>query len=208
MNEVERWYEFVATKIFDRLRSPLLLVLRAYIGWQFFVTGRGKLQNIERVTAFFDSLGIPAPGLNAWFVGSLECVGGLLLLAGLCSRPVALLLAGNMAVAYLTADRDVVVNIFDDPESFTAAEPFLYLLVSLLVLAFGPGAVSVDRAIRKWRGASAGRGALAPAVLLLLLGAVPAPQYAEATFAGGCFWSFETLPGVISVIRLHGKAQE
>ncbi len=133
----------------EQLQPLLLLVFRVYWGWQFFITGKGKLLNHEPVTEFFASLHIPAPGFNAWFVGGLECVGGLLLLLGLCSRPIALLLSGNMLAAYLSVpeDRQKLLQIFQDPAPFLAADPFFFLLAAVLVLAFGPGALSVDRLI-------------------------------------------------------------
>jgi hypothetical protein len=67
----------------EYLQSPLLLSIRLYWGWQFFLTGKGKLMNLERTSNFFLSLHIPLPHLNAWVVGVTECVGGLLLLTGL-----------------------------------------------------------------------------------------------------------------------------
>jgi putative oxidoreductase len=70
----------LAEKAFAPFGNVVLLVLRLVWGWQFLTTGLGKLQNHERVTGFFTSLGIPAPGLNAWFIGGLELVGGALLL--------------------------------------------------------------------------------------------------------------------------------
>ena len=57
------------------------LGLRLVFGWQFFLTGRGKLAHLERTTEFFASLQIPAPGAHALGMGMLECVGGLLLVA-------------------------------------------------------------------------------------------------------------------------------
>jgi putative oxidoreductase len=139
------------TERLERLFAPLggvvLLVLRLVWGWQFLTTGLGKLQNHARVTEFFSSLGIPAPGLNAWFVGSLEMAGGALLLLGLFSRPIALLLTGNMFVAYLTADRPALFGVFHDLDAFLKADPFWFLFVSVVVLTLGPGAISVDRLI-------------------------------------------------------------
>jgi putative oxidoreductase len=129
------------------LPSPLLLAVRLYWGWSFFQTGKGKLMNHDQVTEFFTSLHIPMPGLNAWMAGATECFGGLLLLAGLASRATAIPLIITMIVAYLTADLDVVKNIFSEPDKFTAADPFLFLLASLIILAFGPGAFSLDRII-------------------------------------------------------------
>jgi putative oxidoreductase len=130
----------------EPLQSLILLLFRSYWGWQLFLTGKGKLLNHQNVVSFFTELGIPAPGINAWFVGGLECFGGLLLLLGLCSRPVALLMAGNMTVAYLSVaeDRAKLLSIFSDPEPFLMADPFFFLLMSVLVLAFGPGNFSLD----------------------------------------------------------------
>lgn len=134
------------------LQSLVLLIFRLYWGWRLFLTGKGKLMNHEGVTGFFTSLGIPFPGLNAWFVGCVECFGGILLLIGLCSRPTAFFVACTMVVAYLSvdADREKVANIFSDPAPFLAAAPFFFLLMSVLVLAFGPGWVSVDGALKYW----------------------------------------------------------
>jgi len=139
----------LAEKVFAPFGSLVLLVLRLVWGWQFFTTGLGKLQNHGRVTDFFTSLGIPMPGLNAWFVGGLEMVGGALLLLGLFSRPIAFLLTGNMLVAYLTADRPALFGVFHDLDSFLKADPFWYLFVSIVVLTLGPGALSLDRLLTK-----------------------------------------------------------
>jgi putative oxidoreductase len=136
----------------DYLRSPLLLVLRGYWGWQFAQTGWGKLMNLERTAEFFGSLGIPLPKLNAVMAGGVECVGGALLLAGLGARLVSVPLAATMLVAYVTADNEAVREIFSDPEKFTSAAPFLFLLVALIVLAFGPGTFSLDHMILKKAG--------------------------------------------------------
>ena len=65
------------------MQSPFLRVLRLYFFWQLFLTGKGKLANIGKVSEFFASLGIPLPTLNTYFIGSLECFGGLLLIIGL-----------------------------------------------------------------------------------------------------------------------------
>src|SRR5579871_4050851 len=114
------------------LQSPLLLVVRLYWGWQFFQTGKGKLMNHEKVTDFFQSLHIPMPGLNAYLAGTTECLGGLLLLIGLGSRLVSLPLIFVLAIAYITAESDALKAIFRDPDKFTAATPFLFLMACLM----------------------------------------------------------------------------
>jgi putative oxidoreductase len=132
------------TRIGSLLQSPLLLVLRLYFGWQFFQTGLGKLKNLERTSGYFADLHIPAPMVNAVAAGTIESVGGVLLALGLCSRIVSVPLAFTMTVAYLTAELDTVKNIVQDPDKFVSATPFLFLLVALLVLAFGPGRFALD----------------------------------------------------------------
>ena len=131
------------------LQSPLLLVIRLYWGFAFARTGWGKLMHLDRTAEFFGSLHIPLPKLNALLAGSTECLGGLLLALGLFSRPAAGALAGVMAVAYATADREALAAIFSEPDKFLEAAPFLFLLASLLILVFGPGKVSVDHFRRR-----------------------------------------------------------
>jgi putative oxidoreductase len=131
------------------LQSPFLLALRLYFFWQLFLAGRGKLGNIGRVSEFFASLGIPLPTLNAYFIGSLECFGSLLLIVGLASRPLSLLIFISMTVAYLTADYEAVSSFFNDPDKFVKADPFPFWLTALIVLIFGPGKISIDALINR-----------------------------------------------------------
>lgn len=129
------------------LQSLLLLAMRLYWGWQFFQTGKGKLMNHEKFVGFFHELQIPFPGFNAYLVGCTECIGGLLLLAGLCSRLVSLPLIFLLTIAYVTAEADSLKHIFSDPDKFVTAAPFLFLVTCLMVLAFGPGKISLDALI-------------------------------------------------------------
>jgi putative oxidoreductase len=138
-------------KIGNLCQPLFLLFFRLNWGWQFFVTGKGKLLNHKDIVEFFASLNIPFPDMNAWFVGGLECTGGILLILGLASRPIAFLLAGNMTVAYLSveADRETVFNFFKDQDPFLQADPFFFLLTAIIVFCFGPGPISLDALIAK-----------------------------------------------------------
>lgn len=149
MKKIEHLYRLAMTRGFDYLRSPLLLIGRLYIGWQLFLTGRGKLGNLEQFTGYLTSLHVPMPELNARFVASLECFGGLLLLAGLAARLIAIPLVINFIVAYAAGDHEAFVNAFNNPDAFIAATPFLYLVVSLVILGFGPGFFSLDTLIAR-----------------------------------------------------------
>ena len=141
------------------LQSFLLLVVRLYWGWQFFLTGKGKLMDLEKPTEFFQSLGIPFPHAQAMLAGATESFGGLLLLAGLCSRLVSIPLMILLSVAYLTADLDKVKMIFSDPDKSLTADEFLFLFAVVLVFVFGPGKFSIDWLIkRKVASPSSGSG--------------------------------------------------
>lgn len=140
---IEKYYSLLI-RAASSLQSPFLLIVRLYWGWQYHITGRGKLHDLDKVTNFFTDLGVPAPHANAIFVSGLEFLGGLLLMLGLASRPTALVLAIDMVVAFLLADREALGSIFSDPDKFYAAAPYTFLFASLIVLIFGPGKVSVD----------------------------------------------------------------
>lgn len=136
-------------KLLSALRSPMLLLVRVYWGFQFEQTGWGKLHNLPKITDFFTSLNIPFPAFNALFVSGLECFGGVLLMLGLFSRPISLLLAGNMVVAYWTADREALLAIISDPGKFYVADPYTFLFASVMILIFGAGYFALDTWIAK-----------------------------------------------------------
>jgi len=139
-----QWGYSLIVRAGNSLQSLFLLFVRLYWGWQFMVDGWGKLHNLPKVIEYFGSLGLPLPGPTAVFVSILELVGGALLALGLGSRLIALLLTGNMTVAYITGDREALLSIFSDPDKFSAAAPFTYLMASLIILIFGPGRWALD----------------------------------------------------------------
>ena len=81
--------------------------------------------------------------------GATECGGGVLLALGLFARPASIPLIFTMLVAYWTADREALMAITSDPDKFLSAAPFLFLLASVIVLAFGPGKLSLDALLGK-----------------------------------------------------------
>ncbi len=134
----------------DALRSPVLLLIRLYWGWEFFLTGKGKLTDLEKPAQYFASLGLPFPHAQAVLAGCTECFGGLLLLVGLASRLISLPLMILLTVAYCTADLDALRAIFSDPDKFTGAAEFLFLFAVVIVFVCGPGAFSIDALLAKY----------------------------------------------------------
>jgi putative oxidoreductase len=122
-------------------RTPLLLsVLRIVAAFLFVEHGTQKW------------LGLPVPRASPttlWSLsgvaGLLELFGGVLLLLGLFTRPVAFVLSGLMAAAYFIAhapqDFWPIVN-----RGELAA---LYCFVFLYLAAAGGGPLSIDRWMRR-----------------------------------------------------------
>lgn len=125
-------------------QSPFLLAVRLYWGWQFAQTGWGKLHHLKHVTMFFAGLGLPDPGLLAPFVAWVEFIGGILLILGLLGHLTGLVLAVDMFVAYLTADKAALHAVLRDPGTFYGADPFTFFLASLIIFVFGAGLFSLD----------------------------------------------------------------
>jgi putative oxidoreductase len=82
----------------DKLRPLGLLLLRCALALIFIYVGYQKYAHgTAGVKAYMSGLGLPA--YFAYIAIGLEIGGGVLLLAGLATRPVALLLAGEMVIA-------------------------------------------------------------------------------------------------------------
>lgn len=132
------------TSIEGRYAPQALSLLRIVASLIFLMHGSSKLIGFP---APVPPMGQPAVGSLLWIGGVLELVGGLMLLIGLLSRPVAFVLAGEMAVAYW---------MFHAPQSTFPLQnggdaAILYCFVFLLVAAAGPGPWSLDAAGRKSR---------------------------------------------------------
>jgi putative oxidoreductase len=140
----------MTTTLAARWRSStpyLLSLVRIVAAFVFIQFGSAKLLAIPAAimpgggTAPLTSL----PG----FAGSLELVGGTLLLVGLFTRPVAFLLSGEMAFAYF---------IGHAPQGFwpvlnQGSPAILFCFIWLYISSAGPGPWSIDAL---WRGETYG----------------------------------------------------
>jgi putative oxidoreductase len=116
------------------------LLARVTVGVIFLQSGWGKLHNLEKVTGFFASLGLPAPGFQAPLVAGTEFVAGILLIAGLATRLASIPLMIIMVVALSTALRGDIHGFGD----LAGSSEFLYLLLLFWLAVHGAGLLSLD----------------------------------------------------------------
>src|SRR6266852_748253 len=148
---VSQWHEQFFGLV-SYLQSPFLLVVRLYWGWQLSQSGWGKLHHLSNVTEYFTSLGLPMPAQMAVFIACIEFFGGIFLALGLASRITSLILTVNLIMAYVIGDHEALLSFFSDPDKFMAAAPFIFLMVSLIVLIFGAGKISADSLLERFAG--------------------------------------------------------
>jgi len=86
-----------------------------------------------------DNMGFPAPLLFAGAAALAECAGGLLIAAGLLTRPAALAIALNMCVAAF------IRHAADPMQKKELALVFLFF--ALIYLFVGAGQYSIDRLV-------------------------------------------------------------
>jgi putative oxidoreductase len=119
--------------------SPQLLsVLRIVAAFLFFQFGSAKWFAFP--AAVMPGGGTAAIGSLAWVAAVLEVVGGTLIFFGLFTRPVAFILAGEMAVAYFYGHAP---NGFW-PVLNQGAPAVIFCFVFLYLSAAGPGPWSLD----------------------------------------------------------------
>jgi putative oxidoreductase len=118
-------------------------LLRIVAGFTF------SLHGFQKLFGLFGGLGghgaTAAAFSKMWFAGALECFGGLLILVGLYTMPVAFVLCGEMAVAYFTSHAPRGLwPILNGGELAV-----LYCFIFLFLMVSGAGPWSIDRIVRK-----------------------------------------------------------
>jgi len=130
-----------AVSNYDLWSPRLLSILRVVTAFVFMEHGTQKLLGLPPSPQPMPSH-LPPLLLVA---GILEAFGGLLILFGLLTRPVALILAGEMAVAYFMVHaRHSFWPLVNRGESAV-----LYCFIFLFLAAAGGGAWSIDRLWRR-----------------------------------------------------------
>jgi putative oxidoreductase len=125
-------------KQFDTAYLPL--AARLLMAAIFVLSGIGKIANPAATIGYINAMGLPFPELALAGAIGVEVVGGLLLVAGFHTRPVALALAAFSIVTAL-----VFHSAVSDQNQMIHLMKNLAMAGGLLqIAAFGPGALSLD----------------------------------------------------------------
>ena len=134
-----------------------IIILRLMAGGVFFWDGLLKVVYVNQGVGRFTKLGFPMPAETAHFVAVAEIAGGLLLLFGLFTRPVALFFIAEMVVAVLSTK--ISLYLGTSPLPLPPAPPqigiwavlheirsdYAQLLTCLFLALIGPGTRSLDQ---------------------------------------------------------------
>src|SRR5260221_1816292 len=140
---------------------PATVLLRLMAGGVFLWEGILKFVFANQGVGRFTKLGIPAPELTANFIGILEIVGGLLIIAGLLTRLIAVPFIIEMIVAMLSTK--ISLYLGTSPLPLPPVPPqigiwavlheirseYAQLMTVAFLLIAGPGPLSVDAELQQ-----------------------------------------------------------
>lgn len=132
-------------------RDAALFILRLVTGVMFIAHGWQKvfiagMNGATGTVATFERLHIPQPKVSAWAASILEMLGGAMLVVGLLATAVAALLVVYMGL---------VLWFVHWGQGFFAADggmelALLSIAALIVVVVFGSGRVSLDRAFSRF----------------------------------------------------------
>ncbi len=132
------------------LEQYAILLVRVSLGLFFAISGANKLFVAGGTKPVYDTLvkaKVPFPQLTAYFVSSVEFIGGSLVTFGVLSSPACAALLIDMTVATVTSAVSTMpkglspLNWLDD---FLYLPEVLYVLFFISLICSGPGKFSVD----------------------------------------------------------------
>jgi uncharacterized membrane protein YphA (DoxX/SURF4 family) len=139
-------------KIVSTETPRAVILVRCIVGGVFLSEGIQKfLFPVELGVGRFMTIGIPAPGFSATFVGACEIFCGALILAGLLTRIASLVMLINILVAIGTTKIPLLLSRGFWVFAHEARVDFAMLMGSLFLLITGAGGASFDARLQKGR---------------------------------------------------------
>lgn len=137
-------------RILDTTAPKTVILIRLVVGGVFLSEGIQKfLFPMDLGVGRFIKIGIPAAGMLAPFVGIVEIICGLLLLAGLLVRLATIPLIVDMMVALASTKLSILVKKGFGAMAHEARTDFCMLIGSIFLLFVGAGAWSFDKKLSR-----------------------------------------------------------
>jgi putative oxidoreductase len=119
----------------------LALLVRVIVGGTLMIHGYPKIKSSEQSVNWMKSMGIP--GATAVLVGILEFIGGLFLAIGLIVPVVALLFAIQF-ISIIVMKKSKMKGVYVSSSKPSYEVDALYLLLAIILIVLGAGALSID----------------------------------------------------------------
>lgn len=137
---------FNCESILEKYKDYAPFVLRVVTGAVFAMHGYQKFTGgVDKTAGFLDSLGFPAATVFAVILIAAELLGGIALILGLFTRPVAKILAIVAVVALFTVHVSKGFFIAKGGYEFI----LLILAATVSILITGPGKFALDNKLGK-----------------------------------------------------------
>ncbi len=140
------------TAAWPRRVSAAILLVRVLVGWVFLAEGIQKfLYPAALGVGRFAKIGIPRPEILAPFVGVVEIVCGVLVIAGLLTRLASIPLLIDICTAIVTTKIAELPKIGFWATAHDARTDFSMLFGLIFLLIAGGGRLAADAAFRSRR---------------------------------------------------------
>ncbi|HSU37758.1 MAG TPA: DoxX family protein [Propionibacteriaceae bacterium] len=137
------------------LQSTALLIARIGLGALLILQGISHWQpsgeGVQRLTLAYAAAGAPYASVGAWTTTIFELVGGIFLVVGALTRFVGagVVVLSALSISYLSWYKYRAVLAADGSDTGGIEYDVALALLGLLFLAFGGGAVAVDRLFKR-----------------------------------------------------------
>ena len=146
-----RYFVTLPARYLNTVQDVLLLLVRVYVGWQFWKAGVIKLQNWDSTVFLFQyeyQVPLLSPNLAALLGTFGELVFPALLFVGLTGRLAAL----GLSVVNIMAVIAYSHVIFSEGFENTVIDHWVWGLMMLTVMVFGSGRISLDYLLNRVKG--------------------------------------------------------
>lgn len=143
MNIRETYIDY--SKKMEAMNDLAPLILRLVLAYGFMEPAWNKIQDVNSIGEWFESMELPLPYLQAWLASLTECIGVVLLFLGLGTRLITIPLIIVMFVAIKTVHWE---------NGFAAGNngfeiPLYYALMLVCLIFTGSGKISLDYLLSK-----------------------------------------------------------